>query len=319
MKRRAFTLIELLVVIAIIAILAAILFPVFAQAKEAAKKTSNLNNSKQIGTSVLIYTTDADDNFPMAFGQRPVSEGGSWGWNVLTPIPYNWKTVDPIWSTVPRQNMSKTFWTNSIYDYLKNSQIYDNSQFPRNRTTADDADFAVPANAARAWSLNHTFNGLLHTWSATAVEQPSRVVMVWNGFGKSAYEGRGLPNPTLLCNSGASLTTCKFNPSGIPEPGSTCAAAFTHCWGWFWAGPVNTSCYVYTTGYNATRTDSSAKFYKSGPANGPAYLIRDYNNNPFAQIGTNTVPISMWGCLAPQGASQNYYSCFFRPDSLFNY
>ena len=59
---RAFTLIELLVVIAIIAILAAILFPVFAQAKEAAKKTSCLSNTKQISLGALLYANDYDDN-----------------------------------------------------------------------------------------------------------------------------------------------------------------------------------------------------------------------------------------------------------------
>lgn len=64
--RRAFTLIELLVVIAIIAILAAILFPVFAQAKAAAKKTQCLSNSKQIGTGLYLYLQDSDDTLPMA-------------------------------------------------------------------------------------------------------------------------------------------------------------------------------------------------------------------------------------------------------------
>jgi prepilin-type N-terminal cleavage/methylation domain-containing protein/prepilin-type processing-associated H-X9-DG protein len=59
--KRAFTLIELLVVIAIIAILAAILFPVFAQAKEAAKKTTSVNNLKQIGLAWLMYAGDYDD------------------------------------------------------------------------------------------------------------------------------------------------------------------------------------------------------------------------------------------------------------------
>ena len=62
--RKGFTLIELLVVIAIIAILAAILFPVFAQAKEAAKKSATLNMMKQIGTAVNIYMTDYDDGMP---------------------------------------------------------------------------------------------------------------------------------------------------------------------------------------------------------------------------------------------------------------
>ena len=63
--RKAFTLIELLVVIAIIAILAAILFPVFAQAKEAAKKTQCLSNQKNINLGVIMYQGDVDDTFPM--------------------------------------------------------------------------------------------------------------------------------------------------------------------------------------------------------------------------------------------------------------
>ena len=79
MKRalRGFTLIELLVVIAIIAILAAILFPVFAQAKMAAKKTSDLNNMKELATAATIYANDNDDYFPLAlagdYSNWPVS------------------------------------------------------------------------------------------------------------------------------------------------------------------------------------------------------------------------------------------------------
>lgn len=66
-RRNAFTLIELLVVIAIIAILAAILFPVFAQAKAAAKTTSTLSNIKQLGLGVHMYAGDYDDMTPGAF------------------------------------------------------------------------------------------------------------------------------------------------------------------------------------------------------------------------------------------------------------
>lgn len=63
--RKAFTLIELLVVIAIIAILAAILFPVFAQARESARRASCLSNTKQIGSAVMMYLQDYDETFAL--------------------------------------------------------------------------------------------------------------------------------------------------------------------------------------------------------------------------------------------------------------
>jgi prepilin-type N-terminal cleavage/methylation domain-containing protein/prepilin-type processing-associated H-X9-DG protein len=73
--KRAFTLIELLVVIAIIAILASILFPVFAQAKLAAKKTGDLSNLKQIGLALMLYAGDYDDRIPMVrmMGAHPIT------------------------------------------------------------------------------------------------------------------------------------------------------------------------------------------------------------------------------------------------------
>jgi prepilin-type N-terminal cleavage/methylation domain-containing protein/prepilin-type processing-associated H-X9-DG protein len=71
MSKRAFTLIELLVVIAIIAILAAILFPVFAQAREQARSTACLSNCKQIGLSVKMYAQDYDEEFPMGTYDGP--------------------------------------------------------------------------------------------------------------------------------------------------------------------------------------------------------------------------------------------------------
>ena len=71
MKKKAFTLIELLVVIAIIAILAAILFPVFAQAKAAAKKTTCVSNEKNISVGFLLYLSDNEDGFPFVKGTEP--------------------------------------------------------------------------------------------------------------------------------------------------------------------------------------------------------------------------------------------------------
>ncbi len=72
-RHSGFTLVELLVVIAIIAILAAILFPVFAQAKSAAKNTSCLSNGRQIGMAVKLYLVDSDDQMPIfyAYNSQP--------------------------------------------------------------------------------------------------------------------------------------------------------------------------------------------------------------------------------------------------------
>lgn len=99
-RRNAFTLIELLVVIAIIAILAAILFPVFAQAKAAAKKTSDASNLKQIGLGTLMYMNDNDDMFPRGYYANP-------------------------------QNTSYWFtWREAVAPYIKNGQSYYSNGLP---------------------------------------------------------------------------------------------------------------------------------------------------------------------------------------------
>ena len=87
--KRAFTLIELLVVIAIIAILAAILFPVFAEAKMAAKKTASLSQAKQIGTGLQIYLADADDTMPQVSNGGPNSVDRADYWVNLLPYVKN--------------------------------------------------------------------------------------------------------------------------------------------------------------------------------------------------------------------------------------
>src|SRR3712207_739986 len=104
MKRRGFTLIELLVVIAIIAILAAILFPVFAKARESARKASCQSNLKQIGLAINMYTADYDETMPNnPYSTVPGVQGGTddcisgttrhsyrgWISNVLMPYAKN--------------------------------------------------------------------------------------------------------------------------------------------------------------------------------------------------------------------------------------
>src|SRR5438034_11408057 len=82
MKRRGFTLIELLVVIAIIAILAAILFPVFAQAREKARQTSCLSNLKQIGLASMMYRQHYDELFAPGYYTQPQTQ---WFFTLVQP------------------------------------------------------------------------------------------------------------------------------------------------------------------------------------------------------------------------------------------
>lgn len=96
MTRRAFTLIELLVVIAIIAILAAILFPVFARAKEAAKKTTCTSNMRQFGTAWMLYLNDWDDRMPDRRDLKLTAEGGFRPWTTWPPSDPRAGWVQPI-------------------------------------------------------------------------------------------------------------------------------------------------------------------------------------------------------------------------------
>ncbi len=114
--RKAFTLIELLVVIAIIAILAAILFPVFAQAKAAAKKSADLSNLKQIGTGTMLYIADYDD---MLYAHRFNCKDS--GGNFITCPQY---VGDPAAANFSGGSEQRYYWIFMLQPYMKNKQLF---------------------------------------------------------------------------------------------------------------------------------------------------------------------------------------------------
>lgn len=122
MKKRGFTLIELLVVIAIIAILAAILFPVFAQAREKARQITCVSNLKQIGLGVLQYNQDYDECFPM---------------------------VDYI------SNGTELRWYQAVGPYIKNGNTYANGYYNGSGGiwTCPDLSVPQPGNYGANWLL----------------------------------------------------------------------------------------------------------------------------------------------------------------------
>lgn len=158
MKRRGFTLIELLVVIAIIAILAAILFPVFAKAREKARQSSCLSNIKQLGLGILQYAQDYDERFPMAVAGGPTP-----------PIYLFPELIDP---------------------YLKNTQIW---QCPSKKDSLNisalgksNVGYSVDLGTAMPSGSNRLFGApALGTYSCSlgSVDQPSQTAMICDVVG----------------------------------------------------------------------------------------------------------------------------------------
>ncbi|HXG24020.1 MAG TPA: prepilin-type N-terminal cleavage/methylation domain-containing protein, partial [Chthonomonadales bacterium] len=179
--RKGFTLIELLVVIAIIAILAAILFPVFAQARDKARQASCLSNAKQLGLGALMYAQDYDEKFSLSAGWHPTL---GWLTGYYLGIPPNWRPN----SSPARINGYAGSWANVLQPYIKNWGIYvcpSSSPFRIGGSWA--ADYANPVVPFQ--SSSYTYNGLLHAFSMAGVNLPAEVPLFWEGNGKARIEG----------------------------------------------------------------------------------------------------------------------------------
>ena len=159
-KLKGFTLIELLVVIAIIAILAAILFPVFAQAREKARRTSCLSNMKQMGLALLMYADDNDNNITLYSAWCPATSA-----EMLKEFSWD-GTWDP--------NNPVRCWAFGVYPYTKNKKI-----------------FRCPSGNRNELAPNYGLNSHPDIGMPAEVENPADTIMifevrVWDPFG---YDG----------------------------------------------------------------------------------------------------------------------------------
>lgn len=315
--RRAFTLIELLVVIAIIAILAAILFPVFAQAKQAAKKTSALSNTKQSGLAMIGYAADYDDNLPAMWAIDPAT-------GTMVSGPYSASGLGPyrLWS-IPSgwgansaaKAADDVAWHNAVHPYAKNYDLYGASDLIL--YTAGFNYSTAPGNLP-VTSLSA--NGLLNQYNMTAINSPAQCPLLWWGNGKEAYRGYGYTSPYLRCpvvgTAANPAPPCRFNPNGQPQAGSTLSITGRQDTYEFTFNQQADTTWVFGDGVIYVATDSSAKWVKQprtgfnrGSYTQPGY---EYLDNPVP--GYLNLPLR---CVSATGGP--HYLSWFRPDSDYRY
>ena len=233
MKTRAFTLIELLVVIAIIAILAAILFPVFAQAREKARATACISNQRQIGLAIAMYRGDYDEVNPRyrlcpdsaadplcANASTTVSSGP----NEIWWAPYD-TNLGPEPTPLPTNYQGVT--AGFLQPYVKNQQIFRCPSYPQGQV---------------GYAMSYIFNGPMG--QADAFVTNPTVYFVWDH-----KRTPGCANTSTTPSPFSSNAPGMRGPFPL-EQDQTGSTAHTHY-------PSR-----HTDGFNGMRYDGSAKFRK---------------------------------------------------------
>lgn len=176
-QRRGFTLIELLVVIAIIAILAAILFPVFAQARDSARQSACLSNEKQLGTALMMYAQDYDENLPSwpyagasDIRKSPTFTSG-WGYSIWVPALMPYVKNEGVFSC-PNGPKTGTTWPNQAIAGPKNQKMVVNLAYNEYILNRDFGFSSLAALGAARNSIaditiigESCFNGVYQDWS----------------------------------------------------------------------------------------------------------------------------------------------------------
>ena len=293
MHKKAFTLIELLVVIAIIAILAAILFPVFAQAKVAAKKATSISNVKQQGTCTAIYLSDNDDLFPLSCGfYTPLNQ---WMWNYWHDVPADWRTNNGDYV-----NFAGGSAQNSTQPYRKNYQMLELAGGFR-------SFMPFGYTGQRAVKTGLAYNGLLHAWSSTAVNAPSNLPLFTQTGGNLNADGADTgPLPYIYCATG--------NVSCVYQRGTnaSCNGFGAGTWSGFFY--PNASQWIYGHAQTWVFTDTSAKARNVGMTiNSTNNAKTDFHTDPYTSYQANAVDnFTAW--------YDQYYchALLFQPDFDFS-
>lgn len=280
-KPRGFTLIELLVVIAIIAILAAILFPVFAQAKRAAKGAVAISGAKQLSLAQLMYTNDYDDNFspvveypanswvtfPWDYLQQPYMK--SWGilLDPTGPLPSSYSNSEQgagdgfqiygLWGMPPEQAATTGAYSNYTFGSCPAGKAMTGGQL-----WSYDGIGGVANGGADMWAAYGYQKGSVPSLTTTAVAAPADQVMIaqaaaWDFF----WQQSNADGFDLYFGSGCGIYNtygCNFAPAG-PVPrmlDSSGPAAGVYPWtsGGPWPGnyaqePTGRTCYAATDGH----------------------------------------------------------------------
>lgn len=146
----------------------------------------------KLGTALNIYCADYDHHYPLAFAPNS-SVPGMWRWNSMIRVPSGWQS-GPI-ATPSRTADDSVAWANSIQRYLSNTNLLSDPTLPEFRSGSISYDDAVRSPIA----VGFTFNGLLHSYSASSVVLPSKLPVLWQGLGPVNTLGFTYANPTLSC------------------------------------------------------------------------------------------------------------------------